>query len=399
MDKSRHYIDKICSVQPNRRTGSAGNREATDYLVETFRSLGCEIDATPFQCLDFIVGGVEVSHKGTSYEAHISPYSLDTDTTAELVMVSTIENLEEMDCENKILLMTGEICNEQLMPKNFIFYNPAHHQKIITLLENGNPAAIITATDRNPEQVGALYPYPLFVDGDFDIPSVYCRRDIGEELGALQGELIHLKIDAQRVKSDATNVIARINPNASGKVVITAHIDAYEETPGALDNASGISVLLLLAEMLAKYQGEYGIELTALNGEDHYSVGGQMQYLRRYRADFPDILLLVNIDGIGYQQGGSAYSFYECPQEIELQVETTFERYRGLLPGEQWYSGDHMIFVQNEVPSLAITSEMAHEMMSSIVHTSADSPDIIESSKIVEVAEALADIVCSLKLE
>ena len=35
------------------------------------------------------------------------------------------------------------------------------------------------------------------------------------------------------------NVIARLNPQADKKVVFSAHIDAYEDTPGASDNASG----------------------------------------------------------------------------------------------------------------------------------------------------------------
>ena len=37
-------------------------------------------------------------------------------------------------------------------------------------------------TDRNPELVGALYPFPLFEDGDFDIPSVFMTGDEGLRL-------------------------------------------------------------------------------------------------------------------------------------------------------------------------------------------------------------------------
>ena len=49
--------------------------------------------------------------------------------------------------------MREAISAEQLMPKNFVFYNPEHHQKTIALLESRKPAGIITATKRNPEQV------------------------------------------------------------------------------------------------------------------------------------------------------------------------------------------------------------------------------------------------------
>ena len=52
--------------------------------------------------------------------------------------------------------MLGDICAEQLMPKNFVFYNPDHHKRIYAFLEEKMPAAIITATERKPEMVGAL---------------------------------------------------------------------------------------------------------------------------------------------------------------------------------------------------------------------------------------------------
>jgi aminopeptidase YwaD len=392
-------MDFFCNVQPNRRTGSAGNRTATDFFADTMHTIGYELDTTPFDCLDYRVNRVGLSREKERYEVYVSPYSLGVDVSAELVVASTVGELEELTCEGHILLMKDELCAEQLMPKNFVFYNPEHHQNIITLLEERQPAAIITATDRNPEQAGALYPYPIFVDGDFDISSVYCRMQVGEALATLQGESLHLLIDARRIKSSASNVIARLNPGASKKVVITAHIDAYEDSPGASDNASGTNVLLLAAEMLANYNGAHSIEFVAFNGEDHYSVGGQMDYLRRYGAEFPAIDLLVNIDGVGYKDGSSAYSTYGCSEEIERKIVNTFQRFEGLACGPQWYSGDHMIFVQKQVPSLAFTSEKAMEMLALFVHTGGDTPAVIDHHKVVEVAESVAALVKSLSGE
>jgi aminopeptidase YwaD len=294
------------------------------------------------------------------------------------------------------LLMRRTICSEQLMPKNFVFYNPEHHQKIIALLESRKPAGIITATERRPEQVGALYPFPLIVDGDFDIANVYCRDTVGDVLAASEGDPFRLKIDASRLPSSATNIIARLNAGAARKIVMTAHIDAYEDSPGASDNASGIVVLLLCAEMLSNYRGENCIEIAALNGEDHYSASGQMDYLKRYRDEFPGVLLAVNVDDVGYKQGRSSYSFYECSPQLERKAEDVFRRFDGLARGEKWFNGDHMIFVQSRVPSMAITSECMPELMKSVTHTSLDTPDIIDCHKLVEAAESLNALVRSL---
>jgi aminopeptidase YwaD len=282
------------------------------------------------------------------------------------------------------------------MPKHFVFYNPEHHQRIIALLESKKPTAIITATERKPEQVGALYPYPLIADGDFDIPSCYCKDSVGEMLAAMQGEVFHLRIDAQRFPSSATNVIARLNQEADDKIVITAHIDAYEDSPGASDNASGTVVLLLLAEMLSDYRGRNCVEIAAFNGEDHYSAGGQMDYLKRYGGEFNRILLAINVDDVGYKKGRSAYSFYECSSQLEKRTEDVFRGFDGVVRGDQWFSGDHMIFVQSQVPSVAFTSECMPELMRTVTHTSLDTPDIVDCHKLVEVAESLSALVRSL---
>ena len=387
--KAESYLKALCNVKPNRRTGSAGNQEATVFFANTLRSYGYKIDATPFECLDYAHGEARMARADDTFEVYVSPYSLECDVLAELVVVSTIEELERANCEGKLLLLRGAICSEQLMPKNFVWYNPEHHQRIIALLESRKPAGIVTATERKPEQVGALYPFPLIVDGDFDIPSVYCKDTVGDMLASIEGEAVQLRIDARRLPSSASNVIARTDQKADNRIVITAHIDAYEDVPGASDNASGTVVLLLLAEMLSGYRGNNGIEIAAFNGEDHYSAGGQMDYLRRYGREFPGILLAVNVDDVGFKQGRTSYSFYECAQQLETKAENVFRHFDGLVRGAPWFNGDHMVFVQNRVPSVAFTSECVAELMKTVTHTSSDTPDIIDCHKLVEVAESL----------
>jgi aminopeptidase YwaD len=394
--KANNYLNALCSVKPNRRTGSKGNWEATEFFLNAISPFGYEIDANPFACLDHIDEGSALTIGAETFEVFTSPYSLGCDVHADLVAVSTMEELESANCKGKILLMHGEICSEQLMPKNFVFYNPEPHQKMIALLESKGPTAIITATARAPEQVGALYPFPLFVDGDFDIPSVYCRDTVGALLSAKENKSARLQINTKRTPSKARNIIAKRNPDAPQKIVLTAHIDAYENSPGASDNASGTVVLLLLAEMLADYQGDTGIEIAAFNGEDHYSAGGQMDYLVRYREGFPSILMAINIDDVGYKAGKTAYSFYTFPDELEKKAIEVFKEANGLCPGEPWFSGDHMIFVQNQVPAMAFTAEKMPELMRAVTHTSEDTPDLIDSKKLVEIASSLNRLVRSL---
>ncbi len=388
----KYYLETLCDVQPSRRTGSAGNREATAFFARTLEEFGYDIDVTPFPCLDYLAGAVSLGTDDRLFEVFISPYSLGCDITAELVPVSNVDELENCHCLEKILLMKGDICTEPLMPKNFVFYNPDHHKRIYASLEKKQPAAIIAATTRNPAVTGALYPYPLIEDGDFDIPSVYCTGQVGEEIAACTGQDFRLRVDAWRIPSAASNVIALKNVSAKSKISVSAHIDAYA-MPGALDDAGGTVVLMLLAGMLDRYEGDMGIEIIAFNGEDYYSAAGQMDYLKRYRADMPRNEVAINIDGVGFTNGRSAYSFYECPTRIQERAATAFASYDGLMQGDAWYQGDHMVFLQNGVPAIAFTSERIAEVTANITHTPNDTPDLVDCAKLVEIAKALYGLI------
>jgi len=394
--KARWYLEKLCAVTPNRRLGSPGNREAAGYVADAFE--GWEVDATPFACLDHDEGRTSMRVGEVSHDVRVSPYSPGCEVTGTMAVVETVEQLAACDCAGQVLLMHGAICAEQLMPKNFVFYNPDHHRQILSLLEAGAPAAILCATGRNPSVAGGVYPFPLIEDGDFDIPSVYMKDVEGARLLPFVGETVQLQSHATRLYGSGANILA-LKGNPDGRrIVITAHFDAKKGTPGAIDNASGAAVLLLLAGLLHGYSGPHCIEITALNGEDYYAVPGQMLYIRENDGLFDDMLLNINIDGAGYFQGPSAFSCYQLPEAIESTARDVFSRHPGIVEGPQWVQSDHSIFVQCGCPALALSSLWLTENMDSqqITHTPGDSLDIVDCSRLVELAEALNELSRSL---
>ena len=394
--RAQEYLNTLCSVQPNRRTGSPGNREATDYVASILSPWGYTMDTSPFECLDFESGEASLTIVNEVIALRVSPFTLPCDVRGKLVVASTIDELEACTCDGKVLLMRGELCSEQLMPKNFVFYNPDRHKHIYSLLEAKQPAAIVTATGENPDLVGAMYPFPLFEDGDFDIPSAYCTDIVGKRIAEHANSKCKLAIQASRIPATASNVIAKKNVDAARKVVVTAHIDAYGTGPGASDDAAGVVAQILLAEALRTYDGALGIEIVSFNGEDYYSAGGQMDYLRRYGSEMNRIAAAINIDDVGYIRGRTAYSFYECLDHILMQTAEAFASFAGLVEGPPWFQGDHMVFVQNKVPAMALTSELMPELMASITHTDKDTPDIVDCSKLVEIASALEALILRL---
>ena len=64
------------------------------------------------------------------------------------------------------------------------------------------------------------------------------------------------------------NVIASFGPDTRERIVIGAHYDAYQELPGADDNASGVAGLIELAHLLGKTSLPMRVELVAYTLEE-----------------------------------------------------------------------------------------------------------------------------------
>lgn len=392
---SLRYLDLFCNIIDERCVGSEGNREATRYLANELSRLGWDTETTEFDAIDWEDAGAQLTCDGAGFDVLVSPYSLAFNGKAPLETAGTLEELENKDFKGKIILLYGALAREQLMPKNFVFYNPEAHRHIIALLEQGKPAAIISATGRNAALAGGVYPFPLIEDGDFDIPSVYMTEEEGERLLSHAGSEMALVSGSVRIPGKGYNVIARKGISGSQRVVVTAHIDAKKGTPGAIDNATGVIVLLLLARQMKDYAGDRMIEIVAFNGEDYYAVPGQMEYLMANQGKFNDVLLNINIDGAGYKEGLSAFSLFDLPEVLQTYAKRIFADYPGIIEGAQWPQGDHSIFLQNGVPAIAVSSKwfIDNIEIQDVTHTPKDRPEIVDCHKLVEISCALNDFI------
>jgi aminopeptidase YwaD len=393
--KSVSYLQVLCVDIAERCVGSEGNRQATRFFERELVSLGWKTETPEFSAMDWNDCGATLKVGGQAFNVFVSPYSLGCAVESELVSATTISELEKSDCRGKILFLHGEIAQEQLMPKNFVFYNPEEHQRIIALLEAGGAKAIICATGRNAALAGGVYPFPLIEDGDFDIPSVYMTEEEGKRLAPFIGKQVTLHSNSERISGKGCNVIGRKGGQCPEKIVITAHIDAKKGTPGAIDNATGVIVLLLLAEMLQDYSGSKQIEIVALNGEDYFAVPGQMSYIRANQDNFGNVLVNINIDGAGYTDGKSAFSFFNLPETMLEKANEVLRKYPGIVEGIQWPQGDHSIFVQYGRPAIAASSKWFTENINGqdITHTLKDDVGIVDCRKVVELAEAIESFV------
>jgi len=389
------YLDKLCQEIPQRPVGSKGNQEANDFFNEIVSTYGWNIESTLFEAMDWTAEKTNLRFGSEEFKIYPSPYSIGCSIEAEIVSAGNRNELEMINTAGKLLLLHGELTREQLMPKNFVFYNPDEHQQIIALLEEKKPGAILAATSRNAALAGGVYPFPLIEDGDFNIPSVYLTEEEGRKLLQKSGQIGKLESDARRIMNEGSNLVARKGEDRTRRIAISAHIDAKIDTPGAIDNATGVIVLMLLAEKLQAYQSDVMIELLPFNGEDYYAASGQMIYLEENRDRFDEFLININIDGAGYHQGPSVFSPFNLPNEIYLGLTKVLNSAEDILEGDPWYQGDHSIFLQQGVPAIAVTSKWFLDNIDTqeITHTPRDHAGIVNCDKLVDITQCVFDFI------
>ncbi len=166
------------------------------------------------------------------------------------------------------------------------------------------------------------------------------------------------------------NVLADTPTGDPGStVVVGAHLDSVQESPGLNDNGSGAAGVLAVAEALAGTETRnrvrfawWGAEEVNLNGADHY-----VSDLRAHDpAAFDDIALYLNLDMIGSPNygrfvydgdasgGGWHDDSVEAPAGSEA-IEVAFKGYfeSAAMAAEEVpldYGSDHLVFAGAGIP-------------------------------------------------
>ena len=393
-DQVTAHLTRLTVDILDRSVGSAGNSAATAYVDAMLRAGGWSTQTQSFDAIDWYDGAATLTASdGTEFSVSASPYAPGCQVHARLTAASTYGELRAADASEALLLLHGDIARDPLLPKNFPFYSVDEHQRTIGLLEGCGASAIICAGARG-DAAGA-YPAAMIEDGDFKTPSTFMTAEEGERLLPFVGQNLTLVSECRQKMSTAANIIGRINEGAARRIVVTAHIDAKKSVPGALDNGTGIAALLLMSELLIDYRGRFCIELVALNGEDHYAVPGQVAYMHANRDRFGSIALNINIDGIGYVEGDTAFSFFGVPAEMKKIAAAEILAQQDAREAPQWPQGDHSMFVQAGCPAIAVTSNWLLENMATqtITHSSRDRIDLVSTPKVLSGAVSLAKFI------
>lgn len=393
--RTAEHLRELVS-HPDRHVGGPGNRAATEYFARCLGGLGFQVSTTQFDCIEWEFGEAAIDTADEVFSAEVGPYSEPLDARAVLSAASSVEQLESEAIRGTFVLLHGEVAKSQIMPRNFTFYNPDSHKRIIRALDEFAPAAVIAATGRDPQMVGSQYPFPLFEDGDLGFPSAYLTDLEGERLLNQVGREVRLCIDSRRIPTVAQHVVATLAGGQSGRIVVSAHIDSRKGSPGALDNASGVAVLIALAELLDGAWAGPSLEFVPFNGEDNYANPGEMLWVAQNEGRFEDIVLGINIDDLGMRGASNHVSFYGCPPQMESAIRDVMELHPGVTEGPQWFQSDHAIFSMKGRPAIALASSDIEGFMARYAHSERDTLELVDSALIDHAAAFLLDVLAVL---
>lgn len=209
-------------------------------------------------------------------------------------------------------------------------------------------------------------------------------------------------------------------------LLVGAHYDSVQGSPGANDNATGVAALLALARRMTNTRPSCTVRFVAFTNEEPPLFQGPHMgsriYAERCRINGERIVLMLSLETIGYysdepnsQNYPFPFSFFypstanfiafvgnmeQAPWVRRLL--TAFRRHAqfpseggalwGWIPGVAW--SDHWSFWKEGYPAVMVTDTAPNRYP--YYHTAADTPDKVDFARMARVVSGLHQVIAEL---
>ena len=234
--------------------------------------------------------------------------------------------------------------------------------------------------------------------GPDDIPAAGVTRETGAALARVGGRhaRARLEIRTRRGPAHAENLIAEIPGRGPGWVVLSAHIDGHDLAQSAMDNASGLAVLLEVARALAPLVPSLtrGLRLALFTLEEWGLTGSRLWVDGLAEAECDRIALNVNLDSVVGSPWLTALTsgFAELDPFLHAAAADSglaLKTFRPLMA-----NSDHYNFVRRGIPAFRLVAGFDEpESNLRYLLTPADTLDKISPSELKVAALLTAQIV------
>lgn len=371
IDRAMAHLRLLSTIIGPRVSGSAEARETVAYIADILRGYGYAVEvmefdyATRFRLATVTVGGETIDGIALNGEA----------TGARSAEgIAHDDRLQEEMAPAGAISIRERGSND---PGDGLLYMSA---------ARAEAAGLIIV---NRERWG-LWGFPIPVRDA--IPVVLVPQSEGERLAqaARDGATIRLTIGPARPM--AANVIARPAPEAQCDIIAGGHHDTTPASPGALDNASGVAIVLELARVFAADGLDEGLCFATFGAEES-GLFGSSALAQRWAAagELPEFMMNFDVTA-----RGDAVEVIGTPTLVAGAVERLRDAgiaafASSLPPG---YGSDHASFVQVGVPVIFLSDGDV-----SLIHSPADVFDEVEPEAVDRIGDAGALILQALLAE
>ncbi|EFG76590.1 PA domain protein [Mycobacterium parascrofulaceum ATCC BAA-614] len=293
-----------------RAVGTPGYEASVDYVVNTLRGSGFDVQTPEFSARVFHGDKPEVTVGGQPVEAHALDFSLGTPpdgVSGPLVALPATNGPGCAPSDYGNLPMRGAVV---LVDRGTCPFA----QKEDVAAQRGAIAMIIADNVDEQQMGGTLGP-----DTDVKITVVNVTKSVGVQLRNRPGPTT-IKLNASVQSFKARNVIAQTRTGSTSNVVMAgAHLDSVAAGPGINDNGSGVAAVLETALRLGNSPqvrnavrfGFWGAEELGLIGSRNYVESLDLTALK-------SIALYLNFDMLASPNPG--YFTYDGDQSLPADV-------------------------------------------------------------------------------
>ena len=289
-----------------RLAGSAGERNAADYIAEQLRSVGTEAHVEDFDVRERAVEEehleVHVNGEWQTFACSLLGNALGTD--GKTLEAPVVFFASETEYHRKDLsLLSGKA----VVHLGTHIETADHYRRLV----EAKPAFVIFVDVRYPGTVATadgMFPAYTHAYGALPIVSVaFMDAWDWQEKDATDARL---RVVGGMRDSSSGNVIAELpgtDPDA-GMLFVGAHHDTQAGSVGADDNAVGVATMLELTRALIDVPRKRTIRLISFGAEEHLSAGSAA-YVRKHREELRRHgKFMLNFDACGSLLGWTELS-------------------------------------------------------------------------------------------
>ena len=377
LERIKQDVEFLCNDECNGRLpGTAGNEHARDYIEKAFEEAGL----IPLEGFDSLL----IPYEQTVFDMEHQKQILEA--------VFPNGNVKTFQAGTDFFPLQNQAVKDGFSGEVTIDSTDPELTDKVYLAQSGiavsiDAAGVVMETDKGSALIMNVYSTPV----------LNCNSKLFEQLEgcsslSLEGETAF----QNEMVDNVVGVLPCEGGNAEGALLITAHFDhvgGYGDTiyRGALDNASGVSLMLEVMRQLTDVGNitKHDIVFIAFNGEDMNLLGSKDLSSRLPYAT----VNVINLDCVGYKEEPTLGVVGEN-KELQAAVIAALDDELSCVSYDDAPSSDHNSFEERGIPAITVSNYFGEIDIGDIIHQTTDVPSILDFKSIA----AMVNPICQYAL-